>query len=266
MTVLLRSLADRKRSSLWWVLGIAGLVIFTIAFFPSLKGEANVDELVKDMPAGVQVVLGIEDGVSLGSARGYLHTRLFSSLLPVLLLILGIGAGATAIAGAEEDGTLELLLSNPITRSRVALERYLVLPVLLLGLTAIAAVALLVFAPLAGALEDVSGAGLAAAFVGTAALALLHASVAFAIGAWSGRRNTAIAGASALAVAGYLAHGLMSAVDLPTAVQALTPWYWFLHENMLVRGPNLESWLPALVLSAGIAGVGFAGFLRRDLR
>ena len=40
-------------------------------------------------------------------------------MVPLLLLIAAIGAGAGAIAGEEERGTLDLLLSLPVSRRRL---------------------------------------------------------------------------------------------------------------------------------------------------
>lgn len=57
-------------------------------------------------------MLGIDDVIGLTSAAGYLHARLFSTILPVVLLVFGIGLGTRALAGAEEDGTLELTLPS----------------------------------------------------------------------------------------------------------------------------------------------------------
>ncbi|MBW3580456.1 MAG: ABC transporter permease subunit [Actinobacteria bacterium] len=42
---------------------------------------------------------------------------------------------ARAIAGSEEEGTLELLLANPVTRGAVVARRYLTLVAMLGGLT-----------------------------------------------------------------------------------------------------------------------------------
>ena len=44
-------------------------------------------------------------------------------MVPLLLMIAAIGAGAGAIAGEEERGTLELLLANPLSRRRLVLEK-----------------------------------------------------------------------------------------------------------------------------------------------
>mgnify|MGYP002382442678 CR=1 FL=1 len=121
-------------------------------------------------------------------------------------------------------------------------------------------------AALFGALDGVSMGGLLAATAGSIALALLHGSLAFTTGCWTGRRSIAIGVASAVAAGGYLAQGLLAAADVPDAIRDLTPWYWFLHENLLAKGPNVSAWLPALVLSCLVAAASVPRFLSRDLR
>ena len=39
MILAARLVRDRRRSLLWWSVGIVGLVLFTVSLYPSLKGE-----------------------------------------------------------------------------------------------------------------------------------------------------------------------------------------------------------------------------------
>lgn len=266
MTVLRYFLRDRRKSAFWWALGFFALAAFTCAFYPSIKGQQDLDQVVKDLPPAVQAMFGFESGISLSSAPGYLQARMFASLYPILLLVLAIGTGAGAIGGAEEDGGLELLLSNPISRLRVQFERFLGLAIVVSAQGALFCALLLPLAALFGALDGVSMGGLLTATAGGIALALLHGSLAFATGCWTGRRSIAIGVASAVAAGGYLAQGLLAAADVPDAIRDLTPWYWFLHENLLAKGPNVSAWLPALVLSCLVAAASVPRFLSRDLR
>ncbi|MGH8972816.1 MAG: ABC transporter permease subunit, partial [Acidimicrobiia bacterium] len=154
--VLARYLHDHRRSAGWWALGMAGLVVFTVAFYPSVKGNASFDELFADLPPAVRALVGAQEGIPLTSPAGYLHARLFAIMVPVLLLIFGVGAGARAIGGSEADGTLELLLANPVTRLRVAAERYLAVVLLLGVVTGALIVSLVVTGPLVGLLDGVA--------------------------------------------------------------------------------------------------------------
>jgi ABC-2 type transport system permease protein len=222
--VAIRLLRDRRRSTLWWALGLVALVLFTVSLYPSVRGQASFDELIANLPEGVKVVIGYQAGVPLTSAPGYLQGRLFSTLAPVVMVVFGIGAGARAIGGSEEAGRLEPLLANPVSRTRVLFERYLATVALLFVLAAVFTAALLTLSAPVGALEGVSIAGLVGACAGVFGLALLHGTLAFAVGAATGRRTTATAVATTVAVAGYPARAdrRPSAAAVPDAV-ALVP-------------------------------------------
>ncbi len=265
MTILARFVYDRRRSMSWWLMGMAGLVAFTMAFYPSIRGEENFDELVQDLPAALQALMGVQDGVSLSSAPGYLWARLFSILAPLLLLVFAISAGSQAIGGSEEDGSLELLLSNPVTRLRVFVERYVAVASLLLVLGLALAASIFLSAPLVDALGELDKGGLVAACAGAYALALLHGTVAFTVGAATGRRGPAIAVPTAMAVAGYLAHGLLTAAAAPNAVRYLNPWQWYLADNMLAEGASAAAVVIPLLLCVPLVPAAAVAFFRRDL-
>jgi ABC-2 type transport system permease protein len=265
MIVFRRALLDRTRTDLWWALGILLFCFINIAFYPSVEGDAALDQAMEDLPPALQELFGIQEGISLGAPAGYLQSQLFS-MLPLLLTILGVAVASAMLGGAEEDGSLEFLLAQPISRRRLVLQRLFAVTVVVAAHTVLITALVFAICPLFGLLEDVDLAGLALACIGSGTLALLHSSVAFTAGAYFGRRNAAIAVASALAVAGYVAQGLLAAIDAPEALRYASPWYWFLRENMLAFGPNVTSVLPALVLAlvAGLAAVPILE--RRDLR
>lgn len=264
--VLPRFLRDHQRSAAWWALGMAGLVAFTVAFYPSVKDNPTFDELFEDLPDAVRTLVGAQEGVPLTSPPGYLHARLFAIMIPVLLLTFGVGLGARAIGGSEHDGTLELILSNPVSRRTLATERYAGVVVLLLTVTLTLVASLLALGPLVGLLEGVALGRLVAAGAAAFCLALLHATLAFTVGAAIGRPGPAVAVTTSAAAAGYLIQGLASTSEALQSVESASPWHWYLDRNILVEG-----WSPlAVVLPLALSGVLFAAglwlFSRRDLR
>jgi len=68
------------------------------------------------------------------SPAGYYSSELFSFMVPLLLLVFGIGFGANTIAGEEEKGTLGFLLTNPVPRWRVVADKFAVLVVSMIAL------------------------------------------------------------------------------------------------------------------------------------
>ena len=266
MIVAARLVRDRRWSTLWWALGFIGLVLFTVALYPSIKGQPSFDELLADLPDTFRSVIGYDPAVPLSSPAGYLQARLFSTLAPLLAVVFGIGTGARAIGGSEEAGTLELLLANPVTRGRVLVERYLATFGLLAGLVAVFGLALLVLGPPFGALEGVPTSNVIAASAAVFALGLLHGSLAFTVGAVVGRRGVAVALPTAVAVAGYLVETVLAAAGDLGTLRQLSPWHWYLDRNLLAEGTAAAALVLPLGTSAVLAGAAWVVFRRRDLR
>jgi ABC-2 type transport system permease protein len=261
-----RLIRDRRRSLLWWSAGIVGLVLFTVALYPSLKGEESFNEVIEQMPEALRSMFGLDTAIPLTSPPGYLQGRLFGSMLPLLLIVFGIGLGTRAIAGSEQDGTLELLLANPVTRRAVVVERYLAMVGMLAALAGVFALSLVVLAAPFEALDGVPLTGLAGAVAGAFGIALLHATLAFGVGAATGRRALALSSATVVAVTGYLLQGLVGLSDAIRPLRLVSPWHWYLGRNMLAQGVAPDAILVPLILSAVIFAVSAGAFLRRDLR
>jgi beta-exotoxin I transport system permease protein len=266
MIVASRFERDQRRSNLAWGAGILAVIAATAAFWPSIEGTASLDEVIDDLPATLQSLIGAQGGVSLGSPAGYLNARLFATVLPALLMVYGIGRGARALAGSEEDGTLELILANPVSRSRVAAERGLAAFGSVVALGVVALVALLALGGPVGLLDGVSVVRLFAACGGLTVLAAFHTALAFAVGAATGRHGLAVAIAATVAVAGYLLAGLLATSAELRWLRVISPWEWLLARNVLVQGTPVLPLLIEIVIGVALVAAGAQRFTRRDLR
>ncbi len=63
-------------------------------------------------------------GTDFISPVGYLNSQLFFLMLPIILGIFAISLGSDALAGEEGRGTLDLLLSTPLSRRKAVLEKF----------------------------------------------------------------------------------------------------------------------------------------------
>ena len=237
----------------------------TVALWPSIRGQDQFDDLIRDLPEALRIMFGSED-IPFTSPPGYLHSRLFSTVLPVMLLVFGVGVGARAVGGAEEGGTIEVVLAHPVTRARFLAERYVATVGLVVALAVVAVACLLALAPTVGLLDGVGIGRLIGASSAATALALLHATLAFAVGCLTGRRGLAVAVAGAVAAGSYVLHGLIAATDAVDAARFLTPWNWYLDRNLLVAPPGARAIVLPLASSVLIVLAGRSVFLRRDLR
>lgn len=218
-SVWTKTVRDARRGLAWWTLGIVALVVLTNAFYPSIEGNEQYDELLEDYGDAAQAFFGATD---ITSPEGYLNSQFFSLTIPVLLLIYAVGAGSRAVAGEEEAGTLDLLLAQPLSRRRIVLEKAAATALQLGALSLVVFASIAATAPLFSL--DIGVDRIAAAVTAVFLLALLHGLLALFVGAATGSRAVAIGVAAAVALAGYLLNGLGQIVDPLEPVRVLSPF------------------------------------------
>lgn len=261
--VFLKSLRDVGRAFFWWSLGLVGLVALMVSVYPSVRDNEALNKLVNDYPAALKGFVAFGGEIDYVSAAGYLGSELFSLMVPLLLLVAAIGAGARAIAGEEERGTLDLLLAQPMSRRRVALEKLAALMAEIVGLGIVLFAALEVGSR-AVAL-DISAAHLAAATTAAVLLAISFGAVAFLLGAATGHRGRASGIAAALAVASYVLNGLAPLVGALEPLQRVSLFYHYAASDPLREGlatSHVSVLLGVAILAAALA---LLAFDRRDL-
>lgn len=258
-SVFAKTVRDGRRGYAWWSAGIAALVLLTVSVYPSIRDNEALNRAVKDYPEALKAFVGGD--IDFASPSGYLSAELFSFMFPLLLLVYAISAGARAIAGEEEAGTLELLLAHPVSRGRLVVEKTAALA----AQTAVVALALFAAVALSARLVDmeIGTARVAGAVLGVYLLAVGHGSVAVLGGAATGRRSAAIGAAAALAVAGYLLNGLAELIAALEPWRVVTPFHWLgepIREGLEAGGAAA---LVALALTSAALSVPLFG--RRDV-
>jgi ABC-2 type transport system permease protein len=213
--VFLKTMRDTRRALVWWSLGLAGMTALMIAVYPTVRDNPALNKLVQEYPEVLQAFIAFGGELDYTSGPGYLGSELFSFMVPLLLLVAAVGAGARAVAGEEEAGTLDLMLANPISRQRFVLEKLAALAVEIVLLSLVLWLSLLVGVELVD--MKVSAVHLAAATASSALLAVAFGAIAVLVGAASGRRSLAIGIPAAGAVAAYLVSSLLRRIGTAPA-------------------------------------------------
>jgi beta-exotoxin I transport system permease protein len=258
-----KTLRDARRAIGWWSLGLIATAALMIAVYPSVRDNPDLNKMVENYPDAFKAFLGLGENVDYTSAVGYLNSELFAFMVPLLLLIAAIGAGARATAGEEERGTLDLLLANPISRRRLVLEKLAALAAEIAILASVLWLALLVGIEAIG--MNISPARLAAATLAAALLAFAFGAIALFLGAALGRRGAAIGIAAAGAVAAYLISSLAELVDFLKPLRGASPFYHYTANDALRAGLAVEHIGFLLLLGVAAVVAALIAFQRRDL-
>ena len=121
------------RGALIWgaALGLYGAAI--VASFTTFEDTQALNDMLQAYPEGMLEAFGITD---LSTIEGYLASQVFV-LAPLALAFFPILASAGAIAGAEERGTIDVLLGNPIRRWHLVVGSFVATSVSLLFIVAV---------------------------------------------------------------------------------------------------------------------------------
>ena len=249
---------EQRRAWVLWSVAVAAVAALYIAVYPSME-TMDLDAMMEGFPEGLMTALGYDD---MSSAPGYISSTVYGLLGPALLLVFTLGLGARLLAGQEEDGTLELELAAPVSRRRLFLER---LAALWLGTLILVAVITATSILLVLALDiEVDSMGLLAGGVGLLLLTGGLGTVAYGLGAATGRRSLALSAGAGVAVLAYILNAIGPLLEAPW-MTAVSPFGWYLEGEPLTEG--LILWRLALLAAVPMifAGVGLVRFRRRNL-
>lgn len=117
-----RELRSHARGLIVWSLVLGGLGLLILSVYPSFAGNAQtVEDMLNLFPGPIAGVFGM-DVLKLGTYAGFygVEVHLINTLAGSVYAAL-LAAGM--LAGEENDRTAEFLLTRPVTRTSVALQK-----------------------------------------------------------------------------------------------------------------------------------------------
>jgi ABC-2 type transport system permease protein len=261
--VALKTFNDYRKSLVYWAIGLIATVALLMSMYPTVRESSReLAQYMEQMPEAMKALFagGSED---YSSPVGFLSAELFDFMLPLLFAILTIGMGARAIAGEEERGTLDLLLSTPIRRSSVILQKTVAMIAALFTLVAVTWAALVLGAALSD--MEISTGRITEAMASCFLLSLALGTLAMAVGALSGSRTAAIGVAAAVGVAAFLANALSSIAEWLEPWRLLSWFYYYAASDPLKNGLNPAHTGVLAISAAVLVLVAILAFDRRDV-
>lgn len=222
------------------------------------------DTLVDFMDSFPEDMLAIFGGGDLSTPEGWFQTETYGLMAPIAVMAVTILRGSRGLAGEERERTIGLLLANPVSRSRVVLEKFSAM-VSHAGIVGTATFAGVATGSLVAGL-GMSIANIAAITALSTLLGIMFGTLALAIGAATGSVRHATMGAIALAAIAYAANSFLTIAESLEQWAVLSPFHWYLGADALVEGMH---WGWAAVFGAATAVLLLAAlrlYDRRDLR
>lgn len=260
-TLLTKSWRDHWKGLASWAGGLIAIAAIQLWVYPSIKeSSAGVSQMIESYPEAFKEVFRMTDYTS---GSGFLNVELFSFMVPLILIAVGVSWGASATAEEEHRGTADILLALPVSRVRIIVTKMIATALVLLGLCLVLTATLIIGTRLVDI--DVPAANLFAASFSCALLGMLYASLGFLMGALVGRPGIATGVGIALGIAAFVLYSLAPLVDTFDAVTPVNPFQWALGGDPIINGLALSDvgWLAGT--SVVILAASVIAFNRRDI-
>lgn len=258
-----KTLFEQRRALLWWSLGTVAMVLIIVAYYPSVRDDPSLTDFMESLPEAAKAFSG-GVGIDFSSPDGWANSQFFANVGPLIFIIYGVILGAGAIGREEDRGTAELLLTTPVTRRRIVIDKALAFVLVLVALGVVLFVSLLIGSELfemsLGAVE------VAAASVQSTLLATTFGGLALAISAALGPRGHAAAITGAVAFASFILYSLAPVVESLDKVQKASPFYWYQADNPIANGFNLGHTGVLIAATVVLIAVAVWLFDRRDVQ
>jgi len=255
-TIWSKSLRDYRVPILGWGYGLALLMAagFGTATAAVLAGFASIAPLLG--------FLG--EPYAMQTPEGYITFRYLEAIVPLLLSIWAVLAGARLVRGEEERGTMDTLLATPQPRARLLLSKVGALVTALIVIAVLVALGAVAGEARLGGHIDFVRALLAG--LNLSGFAFLFGMVALLLSQFTISRRAAAGGASGLLLLALLLNITGREVS-GSWLQYLSPFYYYNLNRPLIPSFN-DAPAAALVLlglSLLLAAISVVLFARRDI-
>jgi len=263
MPIFMWTLWRRRWSIFWWSLGVAAYMALIIAVYPSFRDQsAALNNSLNQLPQTVKSLVADTDNFL--SPVGYMSSNAYYLMLPIIFGVLGIGLGSSLLAKDEQDHTLELVLSRPVSRGTLLAGRVLAGMAIVFIVAAATSLVTILFAWFANLgipyLHLAETTGMAAL------LTLIFASLVFALTAFGKSARIMSTGLpTLLLIASYLFTSLSGTVGWLKWPSRLLPYHYY-HPAEILTGSS--DWHEALGMTIAVlvfAALSYIGFRRRDI-
>ncbi|RKO25610.1 ABC transporter permease [Pseudarthrobacter phenanthrenivorans] len=261
-SVLTKTLRDQRRALLGWSISVALLIAMYVALWPTVRDQPSMADILEQMPEAFRALFA-SAGADMSTPTGYVQVELLSFMGPTAVLMYAVGAGAGAIGGEEDRHTLDLLLSNPVSRSRVVLDKFLAMAAGTFLIAAVMGLAIVAEGTLVDL--DLPAGTVAATMLHLALLGVVFGSLALMLSAATGRTGISKGIPALVAVIAYIVNGLAPLVDWLADIQEFSPFYQYIGHDPLRNGLDAGSVAIAAATAVVLLALAVLGFRRRDV-
>jgi ABC-2 type transport system permease protein len=262
LTIFRHAVARSKGSILGWGLSLGLLSMWLVSFYDTMaKSKEQFENLLASYPKEIFAFFGgLTDYFS---PQGFINGELYS-YMPLVLGIFAVLAGSGLLAGDEEKGFLDLLMSHPLSRTGLFFGRFLAFVI-----TTVAILTLMWLGTMIGmqwsTQMNIGWGEMVLPNLSLLAMLLLFGALGLFLSMVLPSRRMAASVAGLLLVGSFFINGMAA---LNADVARIAKWLpmKYYQGGLAISGLNMK-WFGGLMIAAAVFTLlAWWQFLRRDIR
>ena len=247
--LLLQEMRFRRNAIIGWAIGLSILPAMYIGIYPQVAADLEGLQNIVDL----QIYAAM--GISFGSFEEWIASTIIN-IVPIIVAIYAVIDGTGTLAGEEEAGKLELMISLPIPRWQVVTVKAIAHGIALFLILLIVAIATtIVFFAIESEIETtLVWTDVLWGLLYTWPLVMAVGMISLFLGAFAPRRRVAAIISTVIVIVSYFGNNLSSQVS---TLESLQPLFLFHYLNatadLFVTGPQASN----IIILVGIALVAF---------
>lgn len=121
-SVFMETLRRNWKAALIWGAGLFVYGVYVMVLIPDLEGLQRFVDIFESMPSGLLAAFGFEDASVMATPAGFLGLYLLYGM--VIVAVYAVLSGLSLTANDEETGIMDMVLSLPLPRWRLIVEKF----------------------------------------------------------------------------------------------------------------------------------------------
>jgi ABC-2 type transport system permease protein len=262
MTIFRHTLRRFRGQILGWGIALALLGVLLVSMYDSFAAQQEqFEDLLELYPPELTAFVG-DISSMFATPEGFVSVEFFS-YMPLILGIFGVLVGSGLLASDEENGTLDLIMAHPVSRTALFMGRLLAFVAATVAILAIAWLGLIV--PMSWSSVDIGWGRMWLPLLSLLAELLLFGTISLFLSMLLPSRRLAATTAGLLLVTSFFITGLAKINDDLEPIAKLSPLNYYQTQDAF-QGLN-GAWLAGLLAAAVLfAALAWWRFQRRDIR
>ncbi len=262
--IFTHTLRQNWKQILYWGIGMGLLGYYLVIIIPTVDALKQYADLLATMPPAILQLIGAEDMAALATPEGFISSGFFSRLL-LILSVFAVTAGLNITASEEDEGIMDVLLSLPVARWRVIIEKFVAYTLISLVIVLLGLIGLLL--GLGSSEMQVQTSKLVESSFNVLPSLLLLIAVALFMGTVIRRRSTATALTVAFIVGSFFIDflGVSASGTVAENLRALSFFSYYDSQSVMLYGLSWSNVLILLGVTALLVAGSVVAFNRRDI-